>query len=219
MADQAKKRTSVRERVFERFQEDTAGHGMNILRDDDLYRHIRFNAPGTYIYGFDLVTWPGYLAIVGDAGDYLFSRIRDMFEFFESDHGGINPHYWAEKLQGPGHDMARSYSHDKLREVVLAWGADQCEFATAWDWSEYAVYPALMEEALEREILSGWTHGEMEGRERLEALEEEVGYQLETWEWDLREYDHRFLWCCHAIVWGISAYRDAVSKPPIKEQT
>ena len=31
----------------------------------------------------------------------------------------------------------------------------------------------------------------------------------ETWEWDLREYDWQFLWCCWAIVWGIGQYRAA----------
>jgi hypothetical protein len=27
-----------------------------------------------------------------------------------------------------------------------------------------------------------------------------------TWEWDLSDYDWTFLWCCHAIVWGIGLY-------------
>jgi hypothetical protein len=28
----------------------------------------------------------------------------------------------------------------------------------------------------------------------------------DTWEWDLSDWDWTFLWCCHAIVWGISVY-------------
>lgn len=34
----------------------------------------------------------------------------------------------------------------------------------------------------------------------------------DSWEWDLSDYDWQFLWCCHAIVWGISQY-DASTKP------
>ena len=28
----------------------------------------------------------------------------------------------------------------------------------------------------------------------------------DAWEWDLHDYDWQFLWCCHAIQWGISQY-------------
>jgi hypothetical protein len=28
----------------------------------------------------------------------------------------------------------------------------------------------------------------------------------DTWEWDLTDYDWQFLWCCHAIQWGIAQY-------------
>jgi hypothetical protein len=199
------------QRVRERFVGDTAEHVLTIIRDDGLYRHLRFNKPGTWVYGFDLVTWPGYLAIVGDAGDYVFSRVRDMFEFFEpggarggfeDERWGINPHYWSEKLQAPLPPAALTYSHDALRDRVLGWARDHCE------WDAEMVYPSLLIEALEREVLYGYTHDEREGHARLDILEQEVGY-MDCWEWDLREYDFRFLWCCWAIVWGIALYRAA----------
>lgn len=28
----------------------------------------------------------------------------------------------------------------------------------------------------------------------------------DAWEWDLTDYDWQFLWCCHAIQWGIGQY-------------
>lgn len=28
----------------------------------------------------------------------------------------------------------------------------------------------------------------------------------DSWEWDLSDWDWQFLWCCHAIVWGIGCY-------------
>lgn len=200
---------TVEERARKRFEGDTAEHEMTVMRDDELYRHLRFKAPGTITYYYDLVTWPGYLAIVGDMGDYLFSRTRDMFEFFEGDGKRINPHYWAEKLQSgpsPGRSGAMVYSHDALRSHVLDWARDYCEYGGG-----DVMYPSLLVAALEREILSGHTLHPEEARERIDRLEEAVGY-VEAWEWDLREYDQHFLWCCWAILRGIGQYRT-------KEQT
>ncbi len=115
----------------ERFERDTADHEMEVLHDDGLYRHLRFSAPDTYCYGYDLVTWPGYLVICGDMGDYTFTRIRDMFEFFagERQAPGINPSYWAQKLCGDrgGRDIARQYSEDAFRAHVIEWFEDQTD--------------------------------------------------------------------------------------------
>jgi hypothetical protein len=129
-----------------------------------------------------------------------------MFEFFESDHGGINPQYWAEKLQGPGHDMARSYSHEALVARVHEWAREVCE------WGDFEdVYPSLLIGAIDREILDSGTTHEQDGHERLRLLEDELGWR-DTWEWDLREFDFQFLWCCWAIAWGIRQYRGATAK-------
>lgn len=85
-----------------------AEHELTVLRDDGPYRHLRCAKPGTYVYGFDIVTWPGYLCICGDIGCWTFSRITNMIEFFGKNLGmGINPHYWSEKLQD-GHERARN---------------------------------------------------------------------------------------------------------------
>ncbi|MDQ1584568.1 MAG: hypothetical protein QOF36_2622 [Microbacteriaceae bacterium] len=194
------------ERSKARFEQETAEHVLTVIKDAGLYRHLRCQQPGTYIYGFDVVTWPGYLAIVGDAGDFVFSRIRDMFQFFRSDHG-INPDYWSQKLQAPRPDGARVYSHDALRERVLFWARDELEYGEDGDM----IYPSLLIEALEREVLYDWTLHPEEGRERLQLLEESVGVHLETWEWDLREYDWQFLWCCHAIAWAIARYDETAT--------
>jgi hypothetical protein len=39
---------------------------------------------------------------------------------------------------------------------------------------------------------------------------EEIGLVGDTWEWDLTDYDFHFLWCLHAIAWGIQQYDKAV---------
>lgn len=198
-----------------RFEAETREHVMSIIRDDGLYRHVRFKRPDDTFYFYDLVTWPGYLAIVGDAGDYLFSRIRDMFDFF-NDHGyGINPDYWAQKLQGRevGRSGAKSYSHECFIAHVNSWAEEEAEYN--WDCE---MYPSLLKEALARELrLNEWTHSETEARDRMDDVEDELGYELfgETWEWDMRDFDHQFLWCCWAVMTGVQRYKAEKAKEEI----
>lgn len=74
-----------------------ADHRMTVLNDDGLYRHLRFANPKFHEYHFDLVTWPGHLAISGDIGANVFAREEDMIGFFAGA-TRINPSYWSEKI-------------------------------------------------------------------------------------------------------------------------
>lgn len=193
----------------ERFVHETREHDVKIVRDDGLYRHVRCQAPGTWIYGFDVVTWPGYLAIVGDAGDFVFSRIRDMFEFFagERSHDYVNPDYWIQKLQAPRPDGARVYSERALWSHLREWASYEAEYGGTY--GEEWFYARDLLEALERELRYRDLYHEQDARQALRDVEDEVGEQVfgEAWEWDLRDYDWQFLWCCHAIVFAIKGYR------------
>lgn len=91
---------------------------MEILQDDGLHRHVRFAKPGTGLYRFSLVTWPGYLAISGDVESFTFSRLPDMFEFFGGDRAHINPSYWAEKCVA-GRDQLSAYDEKHARQLVI----------------------------------------------------------------------------------------------------
>lgn len=91
----------------EEFLRDVSNHEMLIIRDDGLYRHIRFQRPDTSSMYFDLITWPNRLCYTGDMSTYVFSRIEDMFRFFRADRQRstrddqrleINLSYWAEKV-------------------------------------------------------------------------------------------------------------------------
>ncbi|HBO82072.1 hypothetical protein [Cupriavidus sp. UBA2534] len=88
----------------QRFERDVAEHQMTVIRDDGNNRHLKFKAPGSSAYWFEILTWPGALCIRGDCGTYVFSRLSDMFEFFRTDDRGdpnklyVNPQYWIEKL-------------------------------------------------------------------------------------------------------------------------
>jgi hypothetical protein len=102
--------------IAERFARETRWHKMTVLHDDGLYRHLRCVRPKSGLYWFDIVTWPGSLAIRGDLNAaYVFSRTTDMFEFFRARSSDkINPHYWAEKLS-EGRRSVQTYSSDLLR--------------------------------------------------------------------------------------------------------
>jgi hypothetical protein len=70
------------EKLLSRFMRNTAHHNVIIERDEGVYRHLIFKAPGTNSYRFDIITWPGYLTVTGDMGTWTFSRERDMITQF-----------------------------------------------------------------------------------------------------------------------------------------
>ncbi|SKT28760.1 hypothetical protein [Mycobacteroides abscessus] len=177
----------------------TRNHRMTILREEGLYRHIRFAEPGTGIWRFDLVTWPGHLVITGDLEDFHFARIEDMFEFFRNPVGYINPQYWAEKLRGPVRSM--SFSQDVFKRLVYDHFRDWCRWN---DGPHRPLWRAICNEVLLDE------YGEM-GDETMAhyALTQFRRGDFEftdSWEWELKDYDFHFLVALHAIVWGINQY-------------
>lgn len=202
---------------WRQFTSFAKGHEMHVFRDDGLYRHLRFMAPGTYMYGFDLVTWPGYLTICGDIGDYTFSRTRDMFEFFSLDNG-INPDYWAQKLQGPhrGRDLTRTYSEDVFRLRLHEWARQEAETG-GWDFSECEegwIYPNVLTQALDAELRYMDLYSEESARTALREIERWADVDFgESREWDLRDWDRQFLVCCWAISYGVATYRAATRDP------
>jgi hypothetical protein len=223
----------------ERFERDTAKHEMTVLRDDGLYRHIRFMRPGDSFYLYDLVTWPGYLAIVGDCEDYVFCRLTDMFEFFAGSRqaDGINPSYWSEKLRcGRGRDLARTYSEDMLRSHVIEWFESETGPIDPEAFAREDYFTSLdltlgqrisLSRALEADVLEDWegggeqgAHGRLrdfewfyDGRESWDYHERGTPSVTisDSWEWDLRDFDGHFLWACWAIRRGIERYRAATS--------
>lgn len=183
--------------IAARFARATAGHEMTVLHDDGLYRHIRFMNPKRgSLTRFDLVTWPGHLAISGDIKDaYTFTRLTDMFEFFRGHE--VNPDYWSEKLYGD-RDRSMVYSQDSFERQVKEHVAQAIRSGKA---------PRGIGREVTRDIFE-WgdiTH-EAGARAELEAFSYE-GWRFEdTWEWDFGDWDWAFLWALHAIVWGIARY-------------
>jgi hypothetical protein len=196
---------TAEDRARAAFEQDTADHVLSVKHDDGLYRHLRCGKPGTSVYRFDLVTWPGYLYVGGDVDDFVFARTPDMFLWFEagsSDARGINPHYWAQKLQSPARrDVTTEYSSDKLKGKIREWLDERCEDLDAAEVA--SLRTAVSEELLSREELVDETAGLFLVRDFFHD-----GHAIyEPADWDLRDYTGGFLWACWAIVWAIREYR------------
>jgi hypothetical protein len=184
--------------IAARFARDTAGHELIVLRDDGLYRHLRFRAARSSEYWFELITWPGCLTIRGDYGNaYTFTREPDMFPFFRADRRwGVNPHYWSQKLDGH-RQSAKTYSEATFRQIVGELFVDAVRGGYA---------PAGLGKAVRSEILALDLHDEREAREALDSFEYKDFRFEDTWEFSFQDYENDFLWACHAIVWGIARY-------------
>jgi hypothetical protein len=185
-------------RSAERFAKETAEHELTVLRDDGLYRHLRFKASGTSFYWYDLITWPGYLAVGGDVDWFVFARVEDMFTFFrDGSRYGINPVYWSEKLQD-GRERVRRYCEDAFKRVV----GEELKRLPVPNLSE-----AQREaRSLLRERMDDGDAQWAESAREMLADAEQAGLFSDTWEWNFTDWDWAFLWCCHAIVAGIARY-------------
>lgn len=214
---------SIEDRIHEEFLREIAEHEMVVIADDgDVSRTLRFMKPNTYIYGFELVTWPGYLAISGDGGNFLFNRTRDMFEFFAGEpSGSINLHYWSEKLRAPDPRATRVFSLAKWVEAVEKWrdstiavhkmmSKDAEDFRAEVRASLIDTAPLTSHEAIAhaREFSFTLSQHTTAIREPGRAIRIE-----EPWEWDYTEWDTRFVWCCWAVQWGIETYRKEAPLP------
>jgi hypothetical protein len=196
---------------FERFQFDVAGHGLTVLRDDGLYRHLRCRRDDSYTYGFDVITWPGYLCYTGDMGCFVFSRIPDMFGFFRGRDGAVvDRGYLAEKaVAADKHDGIRAYSEPLFRAAVKA------DFDLFVETHELTPEQgADLWECIEDNVLScdDNQHSAVEAalnfRWAPDHVSEPRGREVFTdfWEHRLEDYTGRFWWCCYAVPWAIAQY-------------
>jgi hypothetical protein len=192
------------EETRERFLRDTENHNMDILKDDGLYRHLSFTKNRSSVYRFDIITWPGYLCICGDMGDIVFSRVEDMFDFFimgENDFNKkniINPHYWAEKIQGLSSraETVMEFNFDDFKKSVLD-----------------RVKGYFDDEEKERECIEELESCVFEyeeyGEQRL--YQELFDFNFEGFNYDCEIptgmiYTMHYIWLCYAIVWAITEY-------------
>ncbi len=197
--------------VAECFQKAVADHEMTIVSEAGFARQITFKTPKTYNNHFHITTWPGYLAISGDAGCYVFARLPDMFEFFRGDR--INPQYWSEKLRAADRNSGyQTFSEEKfqacLKNDFEQWSFDSDdEKAKAWEAIEESELspdrmPSTMDEAI---------HAALDYECRITK-----NRFNDFWDHNFQDYTFRFLWCCYAIQWAIRKY-DEIQAPAVRE--
>lgn len=184
--------------THESFLSDVQSHSMTIENDNGLFRSVLFKAPGSSNQYFRLVTWPGHLAISGDMGDFTFSRVADMFGFFRSKCGSIEPGYWGEKLrsvsvfgghksfdwntfiEGLVHTLHTFNGNHKL-ENIRSTVEELCEHI---DNDEHGA----------TQIVRDWD-------------DDETDLHLDPCDLSRSEkYTYQYIWCLCAIVWGINKY-------------
>ncbi|MDJ0337433.1 hypothetical protein [Cryobacterium sp. PH31-O1] len=189
-----------------RFKNDVTKHRMTVLHDSGVYRHVRFQKPGTGIGHFALITAPGCLTIRGDMGTYVFARIYDMFNFFDRSSYGINPGYWGEKLEAIGRPEGyREYSVEKFKAWVNEDWADRMEQYTP-------AQRMTIRAAIDSDILGddnwGFDTEYIEGATGvLDDFDVEGFTYTDVGELDFEDYSYHYLWACHAVQWGIQQYR------------
>jgi hypothetical protein len=209
------------------FLKDVAQHQMHILKDDGLYRHVRFKAPGTMMEHFDLITWPGYLCYTGDMGTYVFERLADMFEFFSKEPGRlfqIDMRYWAEKVQA-GDRMGRS------EDGIYEWDEDAFRREMTEQRRRLIIQHGRGMAPEERpdlwEAIGEVIDAAEEGQDRAMIAMHDFHYSyLPAGKYSDRQYVHfdtddfprcqkytnRFRWCCYALAWGINQYNEEKQK-------
>lgn len=197
----------------ETFLADVAEHQIQVIRDDGVYRHVRFKQPDTYCSHFDLITWPGYLCYTGDMGTYVFTRLRDMFEFFRRPDNEkwhrIDRRYWAEKCEAADRDGIKEFSEEKFKRAVMErlveWIRDCRDDTTKEERRE--VWEAVVCDVVNVDGDTGGHRQQAAAYEFSHRLDSGLTFRLEDfWETNVEDYTHRFSWCCLALAWGIQQY-------------
>jgi hypothetical protein len=198
---EAPKRTAEAH-ALKMFTVDTAEHTMEVALDQGLYRHLRFRNPGTGLFWYEIITTPGQLTVRGDMGTYVFSRVNDMFGFFQSNGGRINPGYWAEKVEAQDvHSPVREYARDIFVRHVME------DF---WNGRENLENAADVWREIREELLDEYGPSGDKSLAVTAAMEFNYGgFEFyDVTEWRLTAFSHHYLYALHAIVDGIRQYRE-----------
>jgi len=203
-------------KIKEDFKRSTKDHKMEVLMDNGLYRHLKFTNEGSQVYRFDIHTWPGFLCICQDMGTYVFSRVPDMFEFFNNDINkeyAINPHYWGEKLQAvdgnrnaPGYE---EFSQEIFEEHV--WEEFK-QFSDEHEGAEFKESLAALKEALQEKVIDMSYDGNTRAYDAAMAFDWEdddntMEYNMhDFWDYNCTDYTYHYIWILYAIVYGIGEY-------------
>ncbi|WP_299830740.1 hypothetical protein [uncultured Roseobacter sp.] len=195
--------------VQHRFKSAVRNHKMTIEQDDGVFRCINFSAPDTSIYQFRLTTWPGHLAISGDLDDFIFTRLRDMFDFFRfagpdytrTDYPNYD--YWAEKTQAVSKHGALTSFCENLYVKAIRRDMSQHVSGMALSDARECVIDARIDD------LFYPPHDTREAISRAQDWRCPITGNHpfgEFWDHRLEDYSFGFKFACHAVQWGIKQY-------------
>lgn len=192
----------------ERFLDDITEHQMEIIKDDGVFRCLKFRKPESSYYWIDIVTWPGHLCISGDCGTYVFARTFDMFKFFrtgknntESKDLFINTGYWAEKvLSQDTNGSIKEYSSSLFKDAVKNSFDSYYEDVNEDDISRQQCWEQI------KDSLLCVADQEYEAMHSVDNFEFEGFEFVDFFEYNFQEYTFRYIWNLYAIVWGIAQY-------------
>lgn len=201
----------------ESFLQNVAGHELIVLKNDGVYRHLKFAKPGTSNQHFDIVTWPGFLCFCGDMGTYTFSRLIDMFEFFreapERKEMYINKGYWAEKAFFHSKDIKKfdpALAQEFVDEAIKEWSSDM----TDEELSELEWEVGELQDSVDDEHAFYAVAGQFDAK----IGEKELKLN-DLWETSFTDYTYRFVWCCYALSWGIARFDEWAAQQAVAEAT
>ncbi len=200
----------------EQFLRCVKDHRIEIINDDGIdgiHRHVIFKDPSSSICWFELITWPGTLAINGDCGSYVFSRLPDMFQFFRQKSGDdglvINPRYWGEKLQAVDRSSGfMEFDEGEFNERVKEYFDSFVESYIEDDEHKNELWETIKDDVL---FHSGNEH---EAYRSVNDFSHEIDGNIFEFNdffdgGGTETYTSRYLWCLYAIVWGIMKYDEA----------
>lgn len=183
------------------FESETTEHRMTVVHEDGLHRHLHFARPGTGMWSWSIITWPGHLAIAGDIGDgWMFAREDDMLQWFgrNGHQSGINPGYWSEKMPEHHRTAARHFSAARFERQMRAAVAD----LDVTDARRAEVLAALEEDVFGGYDDVTWTYAALES---VSDVTGGVGLP-ELSDVDCDEWDHHFLLALFSIRYAVRAY-------------
>lgn len=191
----------------EQFLKDVKDHKITVVKDDEVHRDIVFKRPESSTCMFRLTTWPGYLCISGDMGDYVFRRTFDMFDFFRSGKLEISEGYWHEKCTSFSRfgNGAKEFSQEKFKDYVKRGFREHVK----------SIIPTLNQRYIGKKIRDIWKDvndhligcdNECDAMSALSTFESDGLDFQDFWEVDFKEYTYHYIWCLYAIVWGIQQY-------------
>lgn len=205
-------------RAVASFADDYGDATMTILHDATAdggkpYRHLSFASGSHPFFHFEVMTWPGHLAVSALGGHFVFERLPDMMDFFRGE--SINPHYWAQKCVAGR--VSESFNEDVYREVIEA------ELAALDDSWRPKSEREQIAEAIETDLLGYIPEHVYEAYERVGDFEvtfENSGESFnfyDTGDMDFGLWSHEFLMSCAAAHFAATVYRKTYPERVIPE--